>query len=348
MNDDYLWDRSGPPDPEVARLERLLRPFAQGRPVAQAGAASHPHVPVGRSRQRSGRFAGMAAAAALVLAGIATLLFLTRQTDDAWAVERLAGAPMVGEQPIADRALLRVGGALETDASSRARIQVGEIGLVDVDPDTRLELLHSGENQHRLRLVRGTLHATIVAPPGEFVVETPSSTAIDLGCAYTLSVDEHGAGEVYVTSGLVGFEWRGRESFIPAGAMCQTRPGVGPGTPYFADTPERLQSALETLDFSAPDAATRREELNEVLSAAAAGDAMTLWHLLARLPDREERTRIYDRLNALVPAPDGVTREGIASGDRAMLDRWWSVLDLGDISFWRQWTRRWSEPAGAR
>src|SRR3984893_8824293 len=29
MSDDYLWDRSGPPDPEVARLEELLRPLGQ-------------------------------------------------------------------------------------------------------------------------------------------------------------------------------------------------------------------------------------------------------------------------------------------------------------------------------
>ena len=26
MNEDYLWDRSGPPDPEIARLERTLAP----------------------------------------------------------------------------------------------------------------------------------------------------------------------------------------------------------------------------------------------------------------------------------------------------------------------------------
>jgi hypothetical protein len=27
MNEDYLWDGSGPPDPEIARLEELLAPF---------------------------------------------------------------------------------------------------------------------------------------------------------------------------------------------------------------------------------------------------------------------------------------------------------------------------------
>ncbi len=31
--DDYLWDRSGPADPEVARLEQLLAPLAHDRPL---------------------------------------------------------------------------------------------------------------------------------------------------------------------------------------------------------------------------------------------------------------------------------------------------------------------------
>lgn len=346
MNDDYLWDRSGPPDREVERLEKLLRPLAQGRARARAEGTTVPRAP----RQRSRRLAGLAVAASLVLAAVASLVWSVRPSphEAAWTVDRLAGSPLVGERPIAGRAVLRVGGVVETDATSRARIQVGNIGLVDVDPETRLEFRSSGESQHRLRLLRGTLHATIVAPPGEFVVETPSSTAIDLGCAYTLSVDEKGAGEVYVTSGWVGFEWRGRESFIPAGAMCRTRPGVGPGTPYVADTPEELQSALETLDFGAPDVTTRRQALDVVLSAASAGDAITLWHLLARLPDRDERARVYDRLNALVPAPGGVTREGVLGGERTMLDRWWSALSLGDITLWRRWTQRWSDPGAAR
>ena len=164
MNDDYLWDRSGPPDPEVERLERLLRPLAQGRALAQAEGTAVSRLP----RQRSRRLAGLAVAAALVFAAIASLVWSVRPSPDeaAWTVDRLAGSPIVGEQPIAARAVLRVGGVVETDATSRARIQVGGIGLVDVDPDTRLELRSSGESQHRLRLLRGTLHATIVAPPG--------------------------------------------------------------------------------------------------------------------------------------------------------------------------------------
>ena len=38
MNDQYLWDRTGKVDPDVAELERLLSPLAHdGRPLDAAG-----------------------------------------------------------------------------------------------------------------------------------------------------------------------------------------------------------------------------------------------------------------------------------------------------------------------
>ena len=41
---------------------------------------------------------------------------------------------------------------------------------------------------------------------------------------------------------------------------------------------------------------------------------MTLWHLLTR-GSPEERARVYDRLAALVPPPQDVTRELILAGE---------------------------------
>src|SRR5512146_155368 len=33
MSDDYLWNRSGPPDPELERLEQLLAPLGHDAPL---------------------------------------------------------------------------------------------------------------------------------------------------------------------------------------------------------------------------------------------------------------------------------------------------------------------------
>ena len=70
----------------------------------------------------------------------------------------------------------------------------------------------------RLTLQRGELHAFIWAPAREFVVDTPSARAVDLGCEYTLNVDEKGDGMLRVALGWVAFQVGDREAFIPAGA----------------------------------------------------------------------------------------------------------------------------------
>ena len=184
------------------------------------------------------------------------------------------------------------------------------------------------------------MHALIWAPPGEFVVETEASTAIDLGCAYTLTVAPGGNGMIEVSMGWVGFEHGGREAFIPAGARCATRPGIGPGTPFYADVPEGMRRAIEMLDFGSLDIAARHEAVGYVASRARPRDAMTLWHLLARVP-AEDRDTVFDALSRLVPPPATVTREGIRAGNRAMRDAWWDTLGLGTSRWWRIWERSW-------
>jgi hypothetical protein len=149
--------------------------------------------------------------------------------------------------------------------------------------------------------------------------------AADLGCAYTLEVDDQGAGLLRVTAGWVALELKDRESMVPTGAACETRPGVGPGTPYFEDAPAPFRKALETVDFG-QDAVAKSGALEVMLSEARVRDTLTLWHLLARV-EGQDRARVYDRIAALVPPPTGVTREGTLRLDQQMLDRWKDVLE---------------------
>src|SRR5438445_8558655 len=106
-----------------------------------------------------------------------------------WKVVRLTGAPRVGSERISAIGRLKVGQWLETDSASRARIELVDIGQVKIEPNTRLRLVESRPNEHRLALARGALHARVLAPPRLFFVDTPSAEAVDLGCAYSLSVD---------------------------------------------------------------------------------------------------------------------------------------------------------------
>ena len=258
-------------------------------------------------------------------------------------MQSLAGAPSVAGARIDATSRLPVGQLVTTDGGSRARIDVGSIGVVDVEPNSRLRLITSRAGEHRMSLDRGQIRALIWAPPGRFFVNTPAATAIDLGCAYTLHVDDRGWGKVRVESGWVAFEYNRRESFIPKDAMCATRPGFGPGTPCYEDVPAGFEEALTILDFSPTTDVRRRAALDTVLAGARVKDALTLWHLLSR-GTPEERGRVYDRMAALVPPPPGSTRDAIIRGDAQQRDEWWGKLGLDSASWWRIWKSPWKQP----
>jgi hypothetical protein len=338
VSGDYLWDRSGPRDPEVLRLERVLGTLRQQHPPAPLRLA--PDVS-GRSRPVSFVIALLASAAAVV-ALVGFTWFNRVDTTTGWEVTRVSGTPTIASRPVGDRAELKVGHWLETRDQARATIAIARVGQVDVEPDSRLALLSTRPGDYRLQLQRGTMHALIWAPPGQFFVQTPSSMAVDLGCAYTMSVDDGGVGVVRVTSGWVGFEWQGRESFIPAGAMCITRPGLGPGTPHYEDSSDAFRAALTMIDMRAGTPEQRASALDRVLTEAGERDTVTLWHLLSRV-DVNQRDRVFDRLSQLAPAPAGVTRDGIRAGRRDMLDRWWDALGLGTANWWRTWKQQWKD-----
>ena len=262
----------------------------------------------------------LAFAAALTLAAGIHWLRPPVAPGISWSVSPLAGAPQVDRTIFTSPAQLREGSWLETDSASRARLAVGAIGEVNVEPNSRLRLINTSTTNHRVQLARGTMHALIWAPPRLFFVETPSATAIDLGCAYTLTVDDHGASVLEVTAGYVALEHGGRESIIPSGLMCITRPGAGPGTPFAVHASPEFRRALDQFDEG------DLTSLNAVMTRAGSDDAITLWHLLTRVP-ATSRGAVFDKLATLQPAPTGITREGIIAGDAAMLDRW--ALDLG-------------------
>lgn len=246
-----------------------------------------------------------------------------------WRVNRLDGRPRIGSREISDDGEMVVGQVLETDERSRARIEVGSIGNVDIDENTRVKLLATQPTEHRLELTRGKMSARIWAPPRLFFVDTPSAVAADMGCAYTLEVDEHGNSLLHVTSGWVELGLNDRASIVPAGAACETRKGIGPGTPYFIDATQAFRDALETLDFN-DYPSTRNKALFTLLDHARQRDTLTLWHLLTRVTP-EERIQVFGRMASLSPPPMGVTDAGVLALDPQMLKAWREKLEPGWI-----------------
>lgn len=237
-----------------------------------------------------------------------------------WNVETLAGMPTIENS--SENRKLAVGEFLETDANSRARVEVANIGNVEVAPNSRVKLVKTNSTEHRLSLEKGKLKAKIFAPPRLFIVDTPSAVAVDLGCEYTLEVDKDGNGKLHVTGGFVALEKDGRESIVPAGAIAFTKKGKGIGTPFADDASSKFQNALYKFDFENGGS----KALQTIINEASLYDSLTLWHLLSRV-EKTQRGKVFDALALQVKSPAKVTREGILKLDKKMLDAWWQEIE---------------------
>jgi len=242
-----------------------------------------------------------------------------------WEVASVRGTPRIGRLQLNGTGRLRAGDSLQTNADSEAEVRIADIGQLDLDPNSRIRLISSNSDQHRIALERGRMTARTWAPPRLFVVDTPSSTAVDLGCIYSCEVQRDGSTLLHVTLGLVALDFHGRETVVPAGAFCRTRPGGGVGTPYFDDSSEQLQTALNYVDFG-KDEGERARQLEIVLREARPRDTLTLWYLIPRLRESLRITTV-DRMATLVPFPLNVTRSGVLTLDANMMDAWKSELE---------------------
>ncbi len=319
-DDRYLWDKSEPVDRDIEQLERKLQVL---RYEGQA--------PPMRIDARRWRIAPFAIAAVLTLAaGVTWIMFqssgpnsqIESMSNGAWNVVTMKGTPTIDSVPLVGEGRLAVGNWLETDKNAQVRVEVADIGDVTVHPNSRLQLLVSeADKKHGLQLARGSIEAFIFAPPRLFFVETASAVAVDLGCHYLLQVDEQGTGRLEVLSGWVSFERDAVESIVPRGGVCQTRAGIGPGTPYFNDTSDEFVQALAEFDFEGGG----EDAMNVVLTQARPRDTLTLWHLLSRV-DGAQREQVFDRMTSFSPSPDEVTRDGVLRLDEQMLEDWWDAL----------------------
>jgi len=310
----YLWDAAGVPDEEVSRLERALSPLALKRDEPQALALTSPH----RNR------ALLTVAAALL--GIAcSSIWVLRPARGELAITVLAGAPLVASNPLHASGAWSVGEWLETGPGGRAQVVVSDIGTVTVEASSRVRLVATGRDEHRLELMRGTIAAVITAPPRLFVVETPVATAVDMGCAYTLSVDDGGGGVLRVTSGWVELEHPKNPSRVPAGAVCTVDPGTGPATPYFEDASAQFLQTLRGWEAAAPGSAEAADLLPVVLASARLRDGLSLWHLMHRT-EGADRQMVFDRLAGLVPLPENATAAQALVLSKGVMDRWWGEV----------------------
>lgn len=365
MHDDYLWDRSGPIDPEVAELERRLAPAAwrlrpreAARPVAPGGpdAATIPAATAARAaptvggampesagtRRRRGRVRlvfAVAAVLAIFALGVQAwyahrLLWPAAQP---WRIAQVDGDVTVAGSAVVSTGSLAPGDVLETATGASARLQVARIGEMVLGGDSRFSLVETGDGRHRTRLQRGTLWARIWAPPGAFGVATPAGDVFDLGCEFVLHAREDGGGSLTVRSGWVQIDNAWREVLVPEGARIEFGARGEPGIPYDLGASPEFVAALRDLHAQGRQAPADGEVVGALVAASRPQDAISLLYLLQFHPHLAGGP-VFERMGQIMPAGARVSRDDLRAHGTDALRPWWDALPYPRIKrWWLQW-----------
>jgi hypothetical protein len=295
-------------------------------------------------RLRNGKRIVVAAAVALVMTLVAWGLTPTRDSSPtphgtyaapdgsptprvviAWGVRPESGDVRVDGCEINAPARLLPGVWMETRADATARVSIADIASMQVRPGSLLRIAASDESQHRIELVRGSIHAKVIAPPRLFIVDTPTVQAIDLGCEYTLDVIDKHTTRLHVLTGEVSLAGEQGEVVVPSGAVCLTRSKVV-GTPRFVKSAADFQETLDAIDGG--ERADWR--LREAIRRARDIDAMSLFALLERTPAGEValRTILAEGIAALSGSADTAPLQGVIQGDMMAMAEWRASLEI--------------------
>ncbi len=326
MSEQYLWDRTGEPDPEIVQLEQTLASLrmAEREPKFLSQIAPHQNVIAAKKRWR-GWALSLGVATSAVLALVLWMIFRPHLQPGVWEARKATGSPELGGK-VFTRGRIEPGAWLATNGTSSIHLRT-TIGELEIQPGTELNLVESRAQRQRFVMHYGTIHARISAPPGLFIVDTPAARAIDLGCEYTLKVDRDGTGELAVSAGWVQLQHSWKQSLVPAGNLAKIS-ADGTLTPAFFEdsTPAFRQAVVRFSLEKSLDPETRRRTFETILQEARKRDSFTLLNLFSRT-EADERVALFDRLNQFVPAPEGITRKTVRDWRMNSVDAWWPVVE---------------------
>ena len=233
------------------------------------------------------------------------------------------GSATCGGISIASSGTLPVGAWLETHANAVANMKVADIGELRVFGDSKLRLVATNSATQHLELARGHVHASVSAPPRLFVVDTPAATAVDLGCQYDLTVDDHGTTHLRVARGAVSLEDKRRVVYVPATFEVSMSPGHL-GTPVSIDSTPVLRAAVAKFDADG--------SIEPLVSSAEMSERVTLWNAIPRTTGAD-RAALVAKLEQLAPLPDPGLHAKVLAGDADAMDIWLDVfVDRGDLA----------------
>ncbi len=249
---------------------------------------------------------------------IAAYIFITSPSSG-WEVISLSGQPKV-ENSVMDKGDgFSSESTIETDASSSVTVAIPEMGRFLIDNSS---VVSRTKNSTEVKVEKGQIRKFEGDASDVLTVLTPLAKFTELykGGAFRLHVDENGMCKLTVESGWMIVNIKDFDSYVPKNFGCLITRGKY-AIPYPSDSSPQLISLLENFSgINDPSVGT-------ILSLMTTKETLSLWHII-QLISTENRSIAFNRLNELIPAPSGVTKEGILALNKTMLLDWRQEIEL--------------------
>jgi DNA-directed RNA polymerase specialized sigma24 family protein len=251
----------------------------------------------------------------LVISLVSFILYLITSTNE-WMLFSLSGKPLKNKAPIVKMEELLAGDVISTNDVSSAGIDISDIGRINIFGNTSLTKL---EDDNSAELHNGKLMINTVKAEDNLYIVIPNAKIenIDICTKYLVDVDSQGNSKIVLEEGWLRVSSGNDEIIFPEKYNLKVFKESGTSIPYYSESDLILITLFEEYLFNGNEKST----LNGIIKSSTIAEAIMLWNLLQRIK-AEQRITVYNKLNELVPHPDNITKKGILSLDRNMLQFW--------------------------
>lgn len=260
-----------------------------------------------------------AAYAVLALIVIIAVYILLTSTGGGWEVIQLSGQPKLDNSLMNKDDGFTSESTIETDGGSSVTVMMPELGRLLIDNSS---VIIRTKDNNQIKLDQGQIKKFEGDASDVLTVITPLAKFTELykGGAFKLNVSEESICRLTVESGWVIVTVKEFDSYVPKNFDCLISRGKY-AIPYPSESSPGLISLLQNFN------GINDPSIGTILSLMTKRESLSLWHVV-QLVSSENRSIAFDRLNELIPAPSGVTKEGIIALNKTMLLDWRQEIEL--------------------
>jgi RNA polymerase sigma factor (sigma-70 family) len=274
-----------------------------------------------KSQKREFNFNKNYAIVGIILLLIFIIIYYLNIRSNVWEIESRTGTVLLNNKPITSSEPVSEGDIVTTENASTAVINIKNLGEIEITPGSSIRRL---EDKNTAKLISGKLSISTSSEEEYLFIEVPTAVVEEyfLSCDYTIDLKKTKSVIVQVSSGWLRIVSGKYVSIVPEGYELKILFGSGMSIPTAIESPSILPLWLEQYLFSGK----KTDVLNSILDAAVNTEAITIWNLLKRVI-LDHRELVYEKLNMLVPHPEGVSKDGILNLNDDMLQLWLDEID---------------------